>query len=139
MRAAADGQRVLSESRSGTTGESLGAWEPGRLLIEAAPSDEMSEGSEPSAAPREVQPSMSETRTVEDSVETQTTERDVEAEYTLEHRVKCPHCATDLASIKVVRLLRTRVNFTSTLPRRGRVLVCSSCQRALSAELAGFA
>ena len=37
--------------------------------------------------------------------------------------------------VKVYRLLRTRVNFTSTL----RVLVCSSCQRALSAELAGFA
>ena len=139
MKAAAEGPRGLSESRSGTIGESLGDWEPGRLLIEAAPSDEMSEGSEPSTAPREVQPSMSDTRTVEDSVETQTTERDVEAEYTLEHRVKCPHCATDLASIKVVRLLRAHVNFTSTLPRRGRVLVCSSCQRALSAELAGFA
>ena len=113
MKAAAEGPRGLSESRSGTIGESLGDWEPGRLLIEAAPSDEMSEGSEPSTAPREVQPSMSDTRTVEDAVETQTTERDVDAEYTLEYRVKCPHCATDLASIKVVRLLRA----VSTSPR----------------------
>ncbi len=82
---------------------------------------------------------MSDARPVEDSVETQTSERGVEAEYTLEHRVKCPHCSTDISSIKVVRLLRTRVNFTSTLPRRGRVLACPSCQRVLSAELAGFA
>ena len=82
---------------------------------------------------------MSDARTVQDSVETQTTERDVEAEYTLGHRVKCPYCSTGLATIKVVRLLRTRVNFTSTLPRQGRVLVCPSCQRVLSAELAGFA
>ncbi len=82
---------------------------------------------------------MSDASTAQDSVETQTTERDVEAEYTLEHRIKCPYCSTELASIKVVRLLRTRVNFTSTLPRRGRVLACPSCRKALSAELAGFA
>ncbi len=99
----------------------------------------MSEGSEPSAAPREVQPSMSDARAAQNLDETQTSERGVEAEYTLEHRVKCPHCSTDLASIKVVRLLRARVNFTSTLPRRGRVLACPGCQRILSAELAGFA
>lgn len=69
-----------------------------------------SDGSEPSAVPREVQPRVSDARTAQDSVETQTTERDVEAEYTLEHRVKCPYCSAELASIKVVRLLRTRVN-----------------------------
>jgi len=45
----------------------------------------------------------------------------------------------EISSIQVVRLLRTRVNFTSTLPRRGRVLVCPRCRRILSAELAGFA
>ncbi len=98
----------------------------------------MSEGSEPSAVPREVN-QMSDARTAQDLDETQTSERGVEAEYTLEHRVKCPYCMTDLASITVVRLLRTRVNFTSTLPRRGRVLACPACQRVISAELAGFA
>ena len=82
---------------------------------------------------------MSDARTAQDLDETQTSERGVEAEYTLEHRVKCPSCSTDLDSLKVVRLLRTRVNFTSTLPRRGRVLACPSCQRVISAELAGFA
>ena len=115
------------------------AWEPGRLRIEAAPSDEISEGLRAERGPREVQPSMSDARTAQDLDETQTSERGVEAEYTLEHRVKCPSCSTDLDSLKVVRLLRTRVNFTSTLPRRGRVLACPSCQRVISAELAGFA
>ena len=65
--------------------------------------------------------------------------RETEAEYTLENSVKCPHCEADLDVLKVVRLLRTRVNFTSTLPRRGRVLACPECQKIVSAELAGFA
>ncbi len=65
--------------------------------------------------------------------------REAEAEYTLENSVKCPHCEADLDVLKVVRLLRTRVNFTSTLPRRGRVLACPECQKIVSAELAGFA
>ena len=82
---------------------------------------------------------MLDARTVQDPDETQTSERGVEAEYTLGHRVRCPYCSTDLASIKVIRLLRTRVNFTSALPRRGLVLACTSCQKVLSAELAGFA
>ncbi len=64
---------------------------------------------------------------------------EAEAEYTLENSVKCPHCERDLDVLKVVRLLRTRVNFTSTLPRRGRVLACPECQKIVSAELAGFA
>ena len=65
--------------------------------------------------------------------------REAEAEYTLEYAVKCPWCQTDLEVLRVVRLLRTRVNFTSTLPRRGRVLACPECNRVISAELAGFA
>ena len=65
--------------------------------------------------------------------------REAEAEYTLEYSVRCPHCEQDLEMLKVVRLLRTRVNFTSTLPRRGRVLACPECQKIVSAELAGFA
>lgn len=65
--------------------------------------------------------------------------REAEAEYTLEYPVKCPWCGAELEVLKVVRLLRTRVNFTSTLPRRGRVIACPHCEKALSAELAGFA
>ena len=65
--------------------------------------------------------------------------REVEAEYIVESPVKYPYCNTELEVLKVVRLLRTRVNFTSTLPRRGRVLACPECQKIVSAELAGFA
>lgn len=65
--------------------------------------------------------------------------REAEAEYTLEYPVKCPWCQADLEVLRVVRLLRTRVNFTSTLPRRGRVIACPECQKVISAELAGFA
>jgi hypothetical protein len=32
-----------------------------------------------------------------------------------------------------VRLLRTRVNFTSNLPRRGCVFVCTDCKSILPA------
>jgi hypothetical protein len=51
----------------------------------------------------------------------------------------CPFCGESLKSLQVVRLLRSRVNFTSTLPRRGRVIVCPECKKIISAELAGFA
>jgi hypothetical protein len=37
-----------------------------------------------------------------------------------------------------MRLLRSRVNFTSTLPRRGYVIVCPHCQAILPAELRGL-
>lgn len=66
-------------------------------------------------------------------------EREMEAEYTLEYPVACPSCGQVIKVVQVVRLLRTKVNFTSTLPRRGRVMVCPSCKKILSAELAGFA
>jgi hypothetical protein len=65
--------------------------------------------------------------------------RGVEAEYRLEYPVKCPNCAETLEVLVVVRLLRTAVNFTSTLPRRGRVIACPLCRGIVSAELAGFA
>ena len=58
-----------------------------------------------------------------------------EAEYTLETRVRCPNCSTEIEELKVVRLLRQRVNFTSTLPRRGYVTVCPSCRSIMSAAL----
>ncbi len=61
--------------------------------------------------------------------------REVEAEYQLEYPAKCPHCGEEIDMLRVVRLLRAKVNFTSLLPRRGRVLVCPVCQTVLSAEL----
>jgi|TARA_B100001964_G_C14137179_1_gene555687 hypothetical protein len=53
--------------------------------------------------------------------------------------VVCPHCGKELEELAVVRLLRSRVNFTSTLPRRGQVITCIECRKVLTAELAGFA
>jgi hypothetical protein len=64
--------------------------------------------------------------------------REDEAEYTVEYPVKCPYCGEDVESLRVARLLRTKVNFTSTLPRRGRVLSCPNCRKIVSAELAGL-
>jgi hypothetical protein len=58
-----------------------------------------------------------------------------EAEYTLETPLTCHLCQRDLKSVAVVRLLRTRVDFVSTLPRRGHVIVCPSCRGILSAAL----
>lgn len=62
-----------------------------------------------------------------------------EAEYTLESPLACPQCRKEISSLQVVRLLRGRVNFTSTLPRRGHVMVCPACHAILSAELGGIA
>ena len=42
-------------------------------------------------------------------------DRDMEAEYALEYDVTCPFCGEKLKTLQVVRLLRSRVNFTSTL------------------------
>jgi DNA-binding response OmpR family regulator len=61
-----------------------------------------------------------------------------DAMYQLESPVRCPHCEETISSLKAVRLLRTQVNFTSTLPRRGRVLTCPSCLSILPAELTNF-
>lgn len=58
-----------------------------------------------------------------------------EAVYRLETPVKCPHCGETVSTLKAVRLLRDAVNFTSTLPRRGRVVACPNCQSILPAEL----
>ena len=60
---------------------------------------------------------------------------EAEAEYTLEYEARCPHCRKVLDVVLVARLLRTRVNFTSTLPRRGPVLACPECKCILSAGL----
>jgi len=61
-----------------------------------------------------------------------------EAEYLLESPLACPKCATEMASLQVVRLLRDKVNFTSTLPRKGYVILCPSCKGILSATLGGI-
>lgn len=61
--------------------------------------------------------------------------RDSEAEYTLEYEARCPSCHSPLRTVKVVRLLRSRVNFTSTLPRHGRVIICPQCRIVMSATL----
>jgi DNA-binding NtrC family response regulator len=61
-----------------------------------------------------------------------------EAEYRLEYVVKCPSCGDKIETLKAVRLIRTQVNFTSTLPRRGRVLACPQCLAIIPAELSNF-
>lgn len=65
-------------------------------------------------------------------------EHSIEAEYTLETPLRCPACGERIATLKAVRLIRAHVNFTSTLPRRGRVLACPHCLSVLPAELTNF-
>jgi CheY-like chemotaxis protein len=62
----------------------------------------------------------------------------VEAEYTLESPVRCPACGERITTLRAVRLVRAQVNFTSTLPRRGRVLACPHCLAVVPAELSNF-
>lgn len=63
---------------------------------------------------------------------------EAEAEYTLEFPVQCASCKSWIDKVAVVRLLRTKINFTSALPRRGRVIICTHCSAILSAELGGL-
>ncbi len=65
-------------------------------------------------------------------------EPNAEAEYQLESPVRCPSCQAQISTLRVVRLLRLQVNFTSTLPRRGRSMICPACSVILSAELGTF-
>lgn len=65
-------------------------------------------------------------------------ETKAEAEYTLESPVRCPACGERITTVKAVRLVRAQVNFTSTLPRRGRVIVCPHCLAVIPAELTNF-
>jgi CheY-like chemotaxis protein len=61
-----------------------------------------------------------------------------EAEYMLESPVRCPACAELMTSVRAIRLIRAHVNFTSTLPRRGRVIICPHCLAVIPAELSNF-
>ena len=55
--------------------------------------------------------------------------------YTLELAARCPYCLVPIRTVRVLKLKRTEVAFTSTVPRGGRVIVCPECVRILSAEL----
>ncbi len=70
--------------------------------------------------------------------DTQRPEDKTDAEYSLETPVRCPACGERVDMLKAVRLIRARVNFTSTLPRRGRVLACPHCLAIVPAELTNF-
>jgi hypothetical protein len=63
---------------------------------------------------------------------------ETEAEYALEFPVKCSGCGAWVERLGVVRMLRAKINFTSALPRRGRVIVCTKCSTIISAELGGL-
>lgn len=65
-------------------------------------------------------------------------EREIEAEFTLESAAVCPHCREPIDSILVVRILRTKVNFVSSLPRRGQLMLCPKCQVILTGSLGGL-
>ena len=60
------------------------------------------------------------------------------ASYQLELPAKCPHCRAPIRTLKVVRLTRAKVAFTSTLPRSGRAMVCPECETILSVEASGL-
>ena len=72
---------------------------------------------------------------MEPAEETETQE--IEAEYQLESPALCPACRGTLDQVQVVRLLRVKVNFTSSLPRRGHVVVCPACRALVSATIGG--
>jgi hypothetical protein len=60
---------------------------------------------------------------------------EIEAEYALERAVTCPSCSGTVRTLNVVRTLRTKVNFTSNLPRRGFAIICPDCSAVLSANI----
>ena len=57
------------------------------------------------------------------------------AVYGLEHPLRCPACQAEIDQLFVIRLVRTRVNFMSSLPRSGRLLACPKCRTILPGEL----
>ena len=71
-----------------------------------------------------------------DRIEEEQTE--IEAEYLLESPVKCHSCGESQQKLEVVRMLRTKVNFTSALPRRGCVVICPNCKAVASVNIGKF-
>ena len=63
---------------------------------------------------------------------------DVEAVFALESTALCPGCRAPLDAIGIVRMLRTRVNFVSSLPRRGQLMICPRCRTVLGGGLGGL-
>jgi hypothetical protein len=63
---------------------------------------------------------------------------ELSALYGLATPLVCPHCREWIRSVRVVRLSRQKVQFTSTLPRGGRALACANCDGILSLELTGL-
>jgi hypothetical protein len=59
------------------------------------------------------------------------------ATYSLEQPVLCAHCRQEIDRLYVVRLYRSKVNFVSSLPRSGRVLICPHCRTIVPGELGG--
>ena len=64
--------------------------------------------------------------------------RESGALYSVESPLRCPQCQVSIRTFRALRVLRTHVNFMSTLPRKGYVLVCPECDGLLSAELSGL-
>jgi hypothetical protein len=60
------------------------------------------------------------------------------AVYTLERSARCPLCKELIRSLRVIRIKRTQVSFTSPLPRAGRVIVCPTCLGIVSADVSTF-
>ena len=57
------------------------------------------------------------------------------ATYGLEQPVLCCNCKQEIDKLHVVRLYRAKVNFVSSLPRSGRILVCPLCRMIVPGEL----
>lgn len=83
-------------------------------------------------------PPVSETEPHEEAREATDNLTQLEAVYELENWARCPACRQDINTIGVVRMMRARVNFISTLPRRGHLAVCPQCRTILPAELGGL-
>lgn len=60
------------------------------------------------------------------------------ATYDLELPARCPQCREPIRTLKVVKLTRSKVAFTSTLPRGGRAIVCPQCECMVSVEISGL-
>lgn len=55
--------------------------------------------------------------------------------YGAERPIRCPACREEMDHVCVVRLYRLKVNFVSSLPRSGRVMVCPHCHTPIPGEL----